>query len=143
MGQLSYKKLNRPKGLISTNFLLNNYYPITNFIRVYEIKTNSKYRVPGPRPAPIGYIEPEPVKPGTHGYRVRQNSNQNWNRRQSGPFFFWTGPRWIGSGPDESMPGSGLDPTSPCRDRVWVLEISAHPYCKVSLSFATFHTYKR
>ena len=30
------------------------------------MKKKSKYRVPGPRPAPTGYLEPEPVKPGTH-----------------------------------------------------------------------------
>ena len=72
-------------------------------------KTNSKYRVPGSIPAPTGYPEPEPVKPGTH--------------QVSGPTKFY---------PELEPDATGSifwdpDPAGPHRVWVWVPGISAHP----------------
>lgn len=74
-------------------------------------KTNSKYRVPGPRPAPTGYQELEPVKLGTH--------------QVLGPKKFYpklkpdaTGSNFLDPDPDPVGPGPDSDPEGPYRVRV-------------------------
>ena len=132
MDKLSYKifkkkKLNGPKELlISINFLLNNYYPITSIFLCYQIsfisilpiqhltlqiwqKRNFKYRVP--RPAPTGYPDLKPVKSGTHQVQGLKKFYPKLEHVQPGPFFGpRPGPSWTGSGfgPDGSIPGPGL-----------------------------------